>query len=116
MQDNLSILIDTNILVHLEDNKEVTENCSELIRLCQKHKIDVFIHEKALEDISRDPNKTRKSITLTKQKKYQTLPSSPATQDELEALFGKIKKANDLVDTSLLYSLYTGSVSILVTE
>lgn len=116
MPNNLSILIDTNIIIHLEDYAAVREDYSELYRLCQKHKIDIFIHERAFEDINRDSDIQRREVTLSKLKKYQVLKNSPVNKSELEKLFGKISSENDAVDTAQLFSLHIGAISILITE
>jgi ribosomal protein S18 acetylase RimI-like enzyme/predicted nucleic acid-binding protein len=115
-QRDLSVLIDTNVIIHLEDNLAVNEDYSELYRLCQKHKVDIFIHERAFDDINRDNNIERRTVTLSKLKKYQELRSSPARTAQIEDLFGKVQTPNDAVDTALLFSLYIGAVDILVTE
>lgn len=47
-----SYLIDTNILIGLEDNRAVGPAYARFYRLAVKHKADVFVHEVAREDIS----------------------------------------------------------------
>lgn len=58
----MRILIDTNILIHLEDYKVIEEHFSTLYKLAIENKCSVFYHEACLEDIKRDKNKERKQI------------------------------------------------------
>lgn len=110
------VLIDTNIIIGLEDNKEVNVAYSEMLALCGKHGVSIRIHESSKADIERDKDSGRKAITLSKLKKYQVLSKTPRSKEEKEKIFGKIKSPNDDIDTDLLVSLEIGVVDILVTE
>lgn len=110
------ILIDTNIIIQLEDNKKTETNYSELNRICAEFGVKIFIHKSSYEDIERDKDKSRKEIALSKLEKYPHIPKTPNTTKEKEQLFGKIKKPNDEVDTDLLYSLHLNTADILITE
>lgn len=111
------ILIDTNVFIGLEDQKEVPSNFAKLQQLCGQHSVRVFVHEAAGEDIRRDRSHERRKISLSKVKKFEQLAKVklPA-QDELSKHFGPITKPNDSVDLALLYALRIGSVDILVTQ
>lgn len=110
------ILIDTNIIIHLEDDKKIGANYSELNRICAEFGVKIFIHESSYDDIKRDKDKNRKEIALSKLKKYPRVPRTPITTNEKITLFGKIRKPNDEVDTDLLYSLKLDTADILITE
>ena len=49
-----SYLIDTNILIGLEDNFTVDPSYSKFLSLAATYKVNVFVHEAALDDIARD--------------------------------------------------------------
>ena len=49
-----SYLIDTNVLIGLEDNHIVQPALAEFSKLAAKHKVNVFVHEAARDDIRRD--------------------------------------------------------------
>ena len=59
-------IIDTNVLIGLEDNHTVQPVLSEFIRLASKHNITVYVHEAAKDDIKRDKDTERRSISLSK--------------------------------------------------
>ena len=110
-------LIDTNVLIGLEDNHAVQPAYANFLRLAAKHKVDVFVHEAASDDILRDKNAARREISLTKLKKFQKLEKVKGlTEEELEHTFGRIRKPNDLVDATLLHALSIGAAHFLVTE
>jgi len=110
-------LIDTNVLIGLEDDKEVSPVLATLTQLAGKHGVKVAVHDAGLEDIERDKNKTRRKVTLSKFNKYDRIGKVKALgADELSAQFGEIKKPNDEVDCRLLNALNMGVVSVLVTE
>lgn len=55
-------LIDTNVIIGLEDNHAVQPAFSALLSLAAKHKVGIFVHEAARDDIGRDKNLERKKI------------------------------------------------------
>lgn len=70
----MRILIDTNILIALEDNRVITETFAEFYRIAITNECEILYHPQAIPvDISRDKNNERKKIILSKLTKYQTL-------------------------------------------
>lgn len=63
-------LIDTNVIIHLEDNKTVEPAFSALTSLAAKHKVDIFVHEAASDDVGRDKDAARRAISLSKLGKF----------------------------------------------
>lgn len=112
-----SYLIDTNVIIHLEDNKTVEPAFSALTSLAAKHKVDIFVHEAARDDVSRDKNATRRAISLSKLRKFQSLSKVRGLETaELSSKFGLLPKHNDIVDATLLHALLIGAVDFLVTQ
>ncbi|MBS4011920.1 MAG: GNAT family N-acetyltransferase [Roseovarius sp.] len=112
-----SYLIDTNIIIGLEDNHTVQPAYAKFSQLTAKHKVDVFVHEAARDDISRDKDLKRREISLSKLDKFQILGKVKGLRKaDLEAEFGKIKKNNDEVDAALLHALSIGAADFLITE
>ena len=110
-------LIDTNILIGLEDDGEISPVMATLNRLANKYGVKMPVHEAAIEDINRDKNIERRKVTLSKLAKYDILPKIRAlTKENLESEFGNIRKPNDEVDCRLLKALKVGAVDVLVTE
>lgn len=113
----MKLLMDTNVIIHLEDAREVMTHFSDLQRKCQEHGVDIFVHEASLEDIRRDKDEKRRKVTLSKIKKFQQLKGVHAPADaELAALYGKLTKPNDVCDAKMLYSVGAGVVDVFVTE
>jgi GNAT superfamily N-acetyltransferase/rRNA-processing protein FCF1 len=112
-----SYLIDTNILIGLEDNHAVDPAYAEFSSLAAKHKVNVFVHEAARDDIARDNDAARRKISLSKIDKFQLLEKVKVLREaDLASEFGVIKKPNDLVDATLLHAIRIGAADFLVTQ
>jgi GNAT superfamily N-acetyltransferase/predicted nucleic acid-binding protein len=112
-----SYLIDTNILIGLEDNHAVDPAYAEFSSLAAKHKVNVFVHEAARDDIARDKDVARRKISLSKIDKFQLLEKVKVLSEaDLSSEFGIIKKPNDLVDATLLHAIRIGAADFLVTQ
>ena len=102
-------LIDTNVFIGLEDPLEVSADFASLVHLAQKHGVAVFIHEAALDDISRDRDPARRQISLSKARKFQAISKVRGlSADDLASRFGPLAKPNDVVDATLLDALSIG--------
>jgi hypothetical protein len=111
------LLIDTNVFIGLEDEREVPPDFATLQQLCAQHGVRIFIHERAAEDIGRDRDTKRRAISLSKIRKFEQLKGvSQPPKAELEAKFGTMPKANDEVDVALLYALDINAVDFLITQ
>jgi GNAT superfamily N-acetyltransferase len=112
-----SYLIDTNVIIHLEDNKTVEPAFSKFTSLAAKHKVDIFLHEAARDDVARDKNAARRAISLSKIGKFQTLSKVRGLSiSELSDAYGPLPKHNDVVDATLLNALHIGAVDFLVSQ
>ncbi len=112
-----SYLIDTNILIGLEDNHTVEAAYSRFHALAFTHKVDIFVHEAAKDDVARDKQAARRQISLSKIAKYRLLRKQRGlVRADLEAAFGPLKKPNDVVDATLLHALEKGAADFLVTQ
>ena len=114
---NYKLLIDTNVFIGLEDAKLIDFGFSDFYRGCLQHKVSMFVHEAAIEDISRDKDINRRQISLSKLQKFEKITGVRLpTRTELENKFGRIHKVNDEVDVRLLFTLESGVVDFLVTQ
>ena len=110
-------LIDTNILIGLEDDHVLAAAQSEFAKLARQHGVQLRVHEAGAEDIARDTDEARRKITISKYKKYPVLARIPhLTRDQLASRYGSISKPNDEVDCRHLHALVKGAVQALVTE
>lgn len=63
----MRILIDTNILIPLEDTAGILSAAyAELNRISQEQNHQIIVHPGSLEDLARDKNDLRKQILLSK--------------------------------------------------
>lgn len=110
-------LIDTNVFIGLEDHAVVAPHFASLQQLAGKHGVEIYVHEAAVDDISRDKNVARRNISLSKIKKFPVIKKMAGVDEKiLEAKFGRIRRHNDLVDATLLHALEIGVADFLVTE
>ena len=58
-------LIDTNVIIGLEDWKEVSPELAALTQIAARHGVGVFVHAAARDDIARDPDVARRSVSLS---------------------------------------------------
>jgi ribosomal protein S18 acetylase RimI-like enzyme len=111
------LLIDTNVFIGLEDEREVAPEFATLQSLCAEHGVRIFIHERAAEDIARDRDKKRRAISLSKIKKFEQLKRvNQPYKAALVARFGAMPKPNDEVDVALLHALDINAVDFVVTQ
>jgi len=112
----LRILIDTNILIELEDNRVITETFSKFYRIANTNDCEILYHPKAIPiDVSRDKNNDRKKIILSKLNKYQSLQDYAKPTIEFTSNL-KNSKINDEIDNKQLFQLEKGFVDYFVTQ
>lgn len=112
----MKILIDTNILINLEDNKVVSDEFSQFYRLAISNHCNVLYHPKAIPvDLERDSNIERKKITKSKLRKYESLSNLSAPTPEFISQL-KNKNVNDEIDNLQLFQLHKEYVDYFVTE
>lgn len=111
----MRILIDTNILIHLEDNKVADEAFYRFYQLAVANKCEIIYHPDCLKDLSKDSNIERKQIIRSKLKKYTPM-DNPATLDkDFSKKIGE-KKENDIIDNVQLFQLYKQYVEVFVSN
>lgn len=114
----MRILIDTNILIPLEDiDNVIEESFSQLCNICNTYGHQLMLHPATLEDLQRDRNINRREIMLSKLKKYPLLEYPPILSLDEEIRYGLVgSNSHDKVDNTILYSIIRSAVHILVTE
>ncbi|WKZ33151.1 MAG: PIN domain-containing protein [Thermodesulfobacteriota bacterium] len=114
----MRILIDTNIIIHLEDSSKILDDSlSELFRLAYENRHEIVIHPASFDDIKKDRNEKRKEISFSRVRKYPVLKGPPEPGDlELKSLGLSAITKNDHIDNLILYAVYKDAVNILVTE
>lgn len=113
----LKLLLDTNVLIALEDPKPLSPAIAALSQKAQLHGLTLFVHEAAVRDVERDPDAGRRALTLSKLARFPILENVAHGSDSaLEVRFGPIKNDNDRCDVRMLDCLRLGVVDFLVTE
>lgn len=114
----MNVLIDTNILIPLEDTgRELDPRMAEMRRLSQQNGHVLYIHSSQKEDIARDPDERRREIVSSRLRQYQEIPSPPKLTDaELEEYGWTQKNENDRIDNLLLHAVCRGAVHFLITN
>lgn len=111
----MQLLIDTNILIHLEDYKEIDQQFAKFYQLSISNNYKISYHPDCLKDIHRDTNEERKKITLSKLQKYQLMENPGAMHSEFKTKVGQTSE-NDEVDNAQLFQVEKGYVDFFITE
>jgi ribosomal protein S18 acetylase RimI-like enzyme len=108
----LRFLLDTNILIPLQDSMIVLQpSLTNFIRLSNAHGHQLLYHPASAEDIRRDADVARRDRTLARLAQYTELEQgSPCPWNTPETT------ANDRCDNEILYALQCNAVHALVTE
>jgi len=114
----MNVLIDTNILIPLEDtSRELEVRLAKMKRLCSASDIILKRHPAQRMDISRDRDTGRRNIVESRIEQYPYIENPPVcNQSDLAALQLSQNNDNDTVDNQLIYALYRNAVHLFVTE
>jgi ribosomal protein S18 acetylase RimI-like enzyme len=112
----LKLLLDTNIVIELEDPRPLSADTAALSQRAQLYGLTLYTHEASLRDVERDRNVERRTLTLSKLKRYPMLEEVAHDEFGLIAIFGPIKDDNDRCDVLMLDALRLGIVDFLVSE
>ena len=102
----MKVLLDTNIIIHREANKIVSQDIGILYRWLDRGQYTKCIHSATIAEVKKNPNKETVDLFLVKLESYEVIeiPSPLHITD------------NDKVDTVLLNEVFVGRVDILITE
>jgi len=111
-----SFLLDTNILIPVEDSRPLPATYAKLLHDLQARGHSTFVHAASEDDLRRDADARRREISLSKLARYRRLEKGWRTQAQLELEFGRVTSDNDRCDCELLAALADGLSDFLVTE
>lgn len=114
----MNILLDTNIIIPLEDTNRVLDSSfAELRKLSTEQQHCLYIHPMQFDDINRDKNQERREIVLSRLRQYSQIENPPVLSVKECAELGLHQaNENDKVDNNVLFALYRGAVHLLVTN
>lgn len=108
----MRFLLDTNILIPLEDSKlKLQPSLATFVRLANEHGHSLVYHPASEDDIREDRNEERRAQTLQRLTQYTRLDARPACPWNDERTGG-----NDARDNEILYALSLHAAHGLVTE
>jgi hypothetical protein len=115
--NGFKLLIDTNVVIGLEDAQPVQAPLAELVRVSGEHGIGLFVDGANYDDVARDKDETRRAVTLSKLAKFQQLRGIPLpAESALVARFGAIKNDHDRSDVRFLAALDAKAVDFVVSQ
>lgn len=112
MPQRLRFLLDTNVLIPLQDSLQVLEgNLANFVRLASIGGHQLMYHPANIADFERDTNVERR------QRNLQRIKQHPALHDPAPCIWNTSDTGpNDACDNELLYALHCEAVHALVTE
>lgn len=113
----MKALLDTNIIIHREANKIVSQDIGILYRWLDRGQYTKCIHSATIEEVKKNPNKETVDLFLVKLKSYEVIEIPSPLQDKVKDVSEQFDTTdNDKVDTVLLNEVFVGRVDILITE
>jgi hypothetical protein len=112
MPQRLRLLLDTNVLIPLQDSQQVlSSSLQNFIRLATIGGHQLMHHPANLADFERDPDVVRRQRNLVRVQIYPALSNpAPCTWNTPDT------SPNDVCDNKLLFALHCDAVHALVTE
>ncbi|HCY15043.1 MAG: hypothetical protein A2Z93_02775 [Curvibacter sp. GWA2_64_110] len=112
MPQRLRFLLDTNVLIPLQDSYQVLEvNLANFVRLSNIGGHQLLYHPATVSDFDRDPDAERRTRNLQRIRQYPALDNPAPCPWNTAAT-----SANDACDNEILYALECDAVHALVTE
>ena len=112
----MKIIFDTNILIHIEDPKELSPNLQDLLNIIRRYGHQIFIHPASLKDINNDKDVQRRRIILSKLKGYPLIELPPKPTDDFLSMMGPSSSSNEINDNEILFAIKKNAADILITE
>lgn len=113
----MKALLDTNIVIHREANKVISQDIGILYRWLDRGQYTKCIHSATIEEVKKNTNKETLRPFLIKLDSYEVIDIPSPLQERVKDVSARFDTTcNDKVDTMLLNELYVGRVDLLITE
>lgn len=113
----MKALLDTNIIIHREANKVISQDIGILYRWLDRGNYTKCIHSVTIDEIKKNPNKSTVNTYLVKLDSYEVINIPSPLQSEVLDVSKRIDATtNDKNDSLLLNEVFVGRVDILITE
>lgn len=113
----MKTLLDTNIIIHREANKIVSQDIGILYRWLERGQYTKCIHSATINEIKKTPHQETVNAFLVKMNSYEVIDIPSPMQNEVQQMsITQDVTDNDKTDTILLNEVYVNRVDILITE
>lgn len=113
----MKALLDTNIIIHREANKIVSQDIGILYRWLDRGLYTKCIHSATIEEVKKNSCKETVDLFLVKLESYEIIDIPSPLQDEVKTVSRHFDTTeNDKIDTILLNEIFVERVDILITE
>ena len=113
----MKALLDTNIIIHREANKIVSQDIGILYRWLDRGKYTKCIHSATIDEVKKNSNKETVKSFLIKLDSYEVIDIPSPIQNYVKEVSKKFDTTcNDRIDTVLLNEVFVERVDILITE
>lgn len=113
----MKALLDTNIIIHREANKVVSQDIGILYRWLERGRYTKCIHSLTIEEIKKNPNRDTVHTFLVKLDNYEVIEIPSPLHPEVRRVSERVDaNENDRNDSQLLNEVYVGRADILITE
>lgn len=113
----MRVLLDTNIIIHRENNRATNYSIGHLFNWLDKLKFEKIIHPRSVAEIEKYNDKNTQDVYKIKLSAYNRLTVPEKIADELVAAFKDTDTTeNDRIDTALLNSVFLKHVDLFITE
>ncbi len=113
----LRVLLDTNIIIHRENNRATNYSIGHLFNWLDKLNVQKIIHPLSVREIEKYNDASTQELYKIKLSAYNQLQVSETIADELVQAFKDTDKTeNDRIDTALLNTVFLRHADILITE
>lgn len=111
------ILLDTNMIIYREGEKELDQSVQLLSRLLlDSNKYKLCIHPLSRKELQQYKDVEKRNAILSKLNVYPSLQSPPLANDEFCQKCGCGSRSNDYIDNCMIYAVYMNCVTYLITN
>ncbi len=113
----MKVLLDTNIIIHREQDKIVRYEIGQLFHWLDKLHYDKYIHTITITEIEKHKDKQVVETFNVKLDSYNKIKNSLAFSGEVQKISDEVDvNENDINDTRLLNEIFEGRIDILISE
>lgn len=117
MSKKMRVLLDTNIIIHRENNRATNYSIGHLFNWLDKLGCEKIVHPLSVREIEKYKDPDTQEVYKIKLSAYNRLTVQEEIADELVAAFKDTDRTdNDRIDTALLNSVFLKHVDLFITE